>query len=133
MGHQGIVVRVKPDGDMVVEERVHHGDVGVVHEYGQPRSTVPEPQEPLSRRQQAMVASFRAISTAAGKWDKGTGSEGAHYVGSKKNPFANAGMTCGNCTFFEGPNACSVVEGKIHSKGICKLWVIPESSMEEGE
>lgn len=30
--------------------------------------------------------------------------------------------TCGYCNFFEEPDGCRVVEGKVHADGWCKYW-----------
>lgn len=61
---------------------------------------------------------------AAGKFDQGTGNNGAHYV--NPSPFAGQGMACANCYFFEGPRGCEVVSGDIDPAAVCKLWIIPQ-------
>lgn len=58
-----------------------------------------------------------------GKYDKGIGEQGAHYVA--ESPFADEGIVCSSCAFYEGPRACEIVDGDIDPNGICKRWVIP--------
>jgi hypothetical protein len=30
---------------------------------------------------------------------------------------------CSNCSLFQDPNACTLVDGEISPKGWCKFWV----------
>jgi hypothetical protein len=30
---------------------------------------------------------------------------------------------CGNCSLFQEPNSCTLVDGEISPKGWCKFWV----------
>lgn len=50
---------------------------------------------------------------------------GAHYM--PESPFADKGMVCSNCAFYEGPAACEIVEGQIAPGALCKFWIIPNS------
>jgi HK97 family phage prohead protease len=79
---------------------------------------------PLSPRQQAQYEVTEQLVEVFGLFDQGIGAEGAHYVA--ESPFADEGMVCASCVFYEGPRACEVVSGDIAPEGICKLWVIPE-------
>lgn len=76
-----------------------------------------------SPRQQLMYETFEEIADLLGKWDQGIGPDGAHYVA--ESPFSGDGMVCANCWFYEGPQACEIVDGEIAPGGVCKLWVIP--------
>lgn len=78
-----------------------------------------------SPRQIAQYQALEDIAEVHGKWNQGSGNEGAHYVA--ESPFAADGMVCSACYFYEGPNGCEVVEGEIAPGGICKLWIIPET------
>ena len=53
--------------------------------------------------------------------------EKAHYM--PESPFADKGMKCANCAFFEGPAACEIVEGEISAGALCKFWIIPEAKL----
>lgn len=41
----------------------------------------------------------------------------SNYLGPESGPFA-----CSNCSFWEEPNACQIVSGKIDPQGICQLF-----------
>ena len=75
----------------------------------------------------AYAESLEGIVDEFGPWPQG-GPAGAHYI--EVSPFAERGMKCSNCIFFEA-GACEVVQGSISENGICKLWVIPEGKMSE--
>jgi hypothetical protein len=64
-----------------------------------------------------------------GKFDQGLGPDGAHYV--SESPFADEGLVCANCLYYEGPRGCEVVDGDIAPEAICKLWVIPQDLVVE--
>lgn len=53
--------------------------------------------------------------------------EKAHYM--PESPFADKGMKCENCAFFEGPAACEIVEGEIKAGALCKFWIIPQAKL----
>lgn len=82
---------------------------------------------PVTPRQMALYQAFEAVAETHGKFDQGTGPDGAHYLPA--SPFAGEGMACSNCVMFEGPRACEVVDGDIAPEGVCKLWVIPADLM----
>jgi HK97 family phage prohead protease len=77
---------------------------------------------PLSPRQIAMYSADEKIVDLFGKYDQGSGPDGAHYM--RENPFAEEGVQCSSCSFFEGGNACEIVDGEILPTAICKRWVI---------
>jgi HK97 family phage prohead protease len=83
-----------------------------------------ESEYPLSPRQQAQYEVLEQVVEVFGLYDQGIGADGAHYVA--ESPFADEGMVCSSCVFYEGPRACEVVSGDIDPAGICKLWIIPE-------
>lgn len=58
-----------------------------------------------------------------GKYTRDSGPDGAHYV--PVSPFADEGLVCSSCAFYEGPRGCEIVEGEIDPAGICKRWIIP--------
>lgn len=83
----------------------------------------------LKKRQIAMYEMFEDVAEKFGKWNRGVGADGAHYV--EKSPFAKEGMVCSNCSFFVGGRQCEIVSGDIDPAAICKLWVIKESLITE--
>lgn len=85
----------------------------------------------INPRQAAMYDIYEKIAEEFGKWDQGIGGDGAHYVA--QSPFADEGMVCANCVFYEGGGGCEIVQGEIAPNGICKLWVISETKLGESE
>ena len=79
--------------------------------------------ERYSKRQEAQYAATEDTVEIFGKYDQGTGAEGAHYA--PESPYLSEGLACSNCAFYDGARACEVVSGDIAPEGICKLWIIP--------
>ena len=77
---------------------------------------------PLTPRQIAQYDNDESLVELFGKYDQGIGPDGAHYMA--ESPFADEGMVCSSCVFFEGGNACEIVDGEILPSAICKRWVI---------
>lgn len=74
-------------------------------------------------RQDALYEAIEEVVETFGPFTQDTGPDGAHYVA--ESPFADEGMVCSNCIFYEGPRACEVVAGDIDPGAVCKFWVIP--------
>lgn len=83
----------------------------------------------LNERQIELADYYMEVVMDFGKFDQTTGADGAHYA--EQNPFVSEGLKCGNCVFFEGGGNCHIVEGRIDSEAICKLWVIDETLLTE--
>ncbi len=81
----------------------------------------------FNTRQRMMVSSLIEVTHEAGKFDKGIGANGAHYMEAAKNPFASQGIACEHCYFYQPEGQCAVVEGIIEEYAVCKLWIIPEA------
>jgi Pyruvate/2-oxoacid:ferredoxin oxidoreductase delta subunit len=81
----------------------------------------------FNTRQRMMVSSLIEVTHEAGKFDKGIGANGAHYMEAAKNPFASQGIACEYCYFYQPDGNCAVVEGIIEEYAVCKLWIIPEA------
>lgn len=79
---------------------------------------------PLTPLQLAQYDADENIVELFGKYDQGIGERGSHYVAA--SPFADEGLVCSSCAFYEGPRACEIVDGDIDPNGICKRWIIPE-------
>ena len=86
---------------------------------------MPESIYPVTPRQKALYDAVEGVAELFGKFDQGTGPDGAHYVA--ESPFD--GMVCSSCVFYEGARGCEVVDGDIAPEGVCKLWIIPEALM----
>lgn len=86
---------------------------------------------PLSPLQVMQYEHDEHVVEVFGKLDQGIGERGAHYVA--ESPFADEGIICSSCAFYEGPRACEIVDGDIDPAGICKRWVIPETLLTIGE
>jgi HK97 family phage prohead protease len=78
---------------------------------------------PVTPRQLAQYEAIESVVDLFGPYTQGVGADGSHYVA--ESPFADEGMVCSSCIFYEGPRGCEVVEGDIAPEGICKLWIIP--------
>ena len=81
----------------------------------------------FNTRQRMIVSAMVEVTHEAGKFDKGIGANGAHYMSPADNPFAARGMACEYCYFYQPEGQCAIVEGIIEEYAVCKLWVIPEA------
>jgi len=84
----------------------------------------PEPEDALNETQSAIYEFLESLTETVGKFNKGCGANGAHYM--EDNPFVDEGLMCANCIFYEGGGGCEIVEGQIDHMALCKFWVIPE-------
>jgi hypothetical protein len=80
----------------------------------------------LSPQNYDLFEAIKQIATREGPWSQDA-ADGAHYL--PDSPFAEQGIRCENCVFWNAENNCDVVDGAIAPGGICKLWVIPEDRM----
>ena len=82
----------------------------------------------VTPRQHAQYDALESVAETFGKWGPGTDAEGAHYVPA--SPFADEGLVCSSCVFYEGARGCEVVEvgpEGVDPNGVCKLWIIPDA------
>lgn len=84
---------------------------------------------PLTPRQTLMYEKFEWIAETLGPWDGGVGADGAHYMSPGDNPFAEDGLNCANCVFYEGGGGCEILDMPVEPNGVCKLWIIPETAL----
>jgi HK97 family phage prohead protease len=82
----------------------------------------------LAPRQMAQYDYDEAIVEMFGKYDQSIGANGAHYV--EASPFAEEGLVCSSCVYYEGGRACHLVAGDIDPLGICKRWIIAEELLD---
>lgn len=80
--------------------------------------------------QEIIYEKLEEIVEVLGKFDKGIGAHGAHYIDAENNAFAEEGLICSNCIFFVGGRGCEIVAGDIDPNGICKYWQIPEALLD---
>ena len=85
----------------------------------------------LTPRQKVMYEKYEWVAETFGKWDGGVGGDGAHYIPANDNVFKDEGLRCANCVFFQGGGGCEILNMQVEPEGVCKLWVIPESSLTE--
>ena len=76
----------------------------------------------FNTRQRMIVSAMVEVTHEVGKFDKGIGANGAHYMAPAENPFAARGMACEYCYFYQPDGQCAIEE-----YAVCKLWVIPEA------
>jgi HK97 family phage prohead protease/HK97 family phage major capsid protein len=85
----------------------------------------------LNDRQKKQAQDQVELVAEFGQFDQGTDANGAHYAPADANPFKAEGLACGNCIFYnELTRQCQIVEGNIEAEAVCKLWIIPESSLQ---
>lgn len=88
---------------------------------------MPEPTAgSLSAANYDLYESLEKVVEDNGQWPQG-GPDGAHYM--KRSMFADQGMVCSNCVFWNSEGNCDIVEGAIEEKGICRHWIIPEEKL----
>lgn len=83
-----------------------------------------ESEDDLTAVQSVLYSSLETIVETHGQFDQGIGASGAHYVA--ESPFADKGLICANCVFYEGGRGCEIVSGDIAPEAICKFWIISE-------
>lgn len=83
----------------------------------------------MSARQAQLYGAIEDVAGELGPFDQGSGANGAHYMPA--SPFAEQGIRCANCAFYDGAQKCEVVEGSIAPEGVCKLWIIPENLLSD--
>ena len=69
--------------------------------------------------QEIIYEKLEEIVEVLGKFDKGIGAHGAHYIDAENNAFAEEGLICSNCIFFVGGRGCEIVAGDIDPNAIC--------------
>lgn len=87
--------------------------------------------EQFNSRQAMQYEHDEHVVELFGKYDQGIGPDGAHYVAV--SPFADEGLVCSNCAFYEGPRGCEIVDGDIDPNGVCKRWIIPAALVTPSE
>lgn len=86
-----------------------------------------EDRDLLTARQIAHYDATEDVVELFGEFSQDTGPDGAHYV--EASPFPE--INCANCVaYMSAARACEWVEGEIAPAGVCKLWIIPESRMQ---
>ena len=80
----------------------------------------------VSENNYELYEAIERIAEENGQWSQAE----AHYI--QESPFAEKGIKCGNCVFWE-MGKCEVVEGQIAEEGVCKLWIIPEQKLTQDE
>ncbi len=90
-----------------------------------------EPDDVLTLRQELMYEKYEWIAEMLGPWDGGISGSGAHYIPAADNVFAESGIKCANCVFFEGGGGCEILTQMVEPEGACKLWIIPEGQVKE--
>lgn len=90
-----------------------------------------DPDNVLNPRQKMMYEKYEWIAETLGPWNGSTGPDGAHYIPATDNVFADQGMKCANCVFFEGGGGCEILDQAVEPEAVCKLWIIPENQVKE--
>lgn len=102
------------------------GDDGADHSAPVPMNDSMKDANGLTEPQMLLQESYTAIVSEVGKFSQGL--DGAHYMGPDVNAFADSGLVCRNCVFWQSDTGvCEIVDGMIQPGAICKLWIIPQS------
>ena len=82
-------------------------------------------------RQAALYDVLEQVAEVFGPFDTGTGPDGIHYMSAADNPFAQDGLRCANCAFYEGGGGCELVsdEVRVEPDAVCKFWIIQERDL----
>lgn len=112
---------VDPQDDSGAQDATDTPDMPVA-----PMDHEADSNDELNDRQETLYDAVEHVAYMYGKFDQGSGPDGAHY--SPKSPFS---MKCSDCVYFRGGQKCEVVEGTILPDGICKLWIIPGKLVSE--
>lgn len=91
-----------------------------------------EPEDVLTPRQRLMYDMYETVADLFGPWDLTDGADGAHYIPADSNVFADQGLACSNCVFYEGGGLCEIVSEPVEDAGVCKLWIIAEDLLPDG-
>jgi hypothetical protein len=86
-----------------------------------------DPESALNPRQKMMYETYEWIVDVFGPWDASDGANGAHYMAAQDNPFAEKGINCANCVFYDGGGGCEILDLPVEANAACKLWIIPEN------
>jgi predicted ABC-type ATPase len=90
-----------------------------------------EPEDELNARQQVLYNQIEDVVARYGAFNTGIGADGAHYMSPENNPFAEYGMKCSNCVFFEGGGGCEILNVEVQPEGACKFWIVPEKLLSD--
>lgn len=90
-----------------------------------------DPDDVLTPRQSMMYEKYEWIAETLGPWNGSVGPDGAHYIPANDNVFADKGIKCANCVFFEGGGGCEILDMAVEPEAACKLWIIPEDQVKE--
>lgn len=84
----------------------------------------------LTPRQRVLYDKYEWAAETFGPWDGGIGPDGAHYIPAADNVFAEKGIICANCAFYEGGGGCEILSMPVEPDAACKLWIIPQGLVE---
>ena len=77
----------------------------------------------------AQINAMDSIVSEYGKFGKSIFE--SHYIPADMNGFAQSGVVCSNCAYYNPAGDCEIVYGEIEPAAICKLWVIPNHLINE--
>jgi hypothetical protein len=73
------------------------------------------------RRSAAIVGGVGLAGAIAARSQAADTKVAKNLVGYRDSP--DGDHECGNCQYFQPPNACQVVAGTISPEGWCKMWL----------
>jgi hypothetical protein len=77
----------------------------------------------------AQINAMDSIVSEYGKFGKSIFE--SHYIPADMNGFAQSGVVCSNCAYYNPAGDCEIVYGEVEPNAICKLWVIPNHLINE--
>ena len=85
--------------------------------------------------EQRLYKAYTKALSKHGPFHKGETSGGLHYIYKDRNPFADEGMKCQNCVFYNSTTSGCYLLGNdyVEADALCKLWLIPDGLLAAGQ
>ena len=80
----------------------------------------------LTPDEKAFHDAMMEIAEQYGKFDEDGSGIWAGYDPPERNPDAQYGVKCGNCSHFEGGNMCHIIALSVNENGKCRFAAIPD-------
>ena len=86
----------------------------------------------LTDDEKAFHDAMMQIAEKYGKFDEDGSGIWAGYDPPERNPDAEFGVKCGNCSHFEGGNMCHIIALPVNENGKCRFAAIPDGYVNYG-
>jgi hypothetical protein len=87
-------------------------------------------EENLVPEEKELADALLRISKKYGKFNAdNTGIWAGYTPASENEENAEIGVKCGNCVFFEGNGACTIIVAQVEDGGLCRLAILPDGAV----